>query len=109
MAHLALSHGRIDIDASANSRRPREEKPNNGGQLQYNRGDITEERCAPGHAWICHVDEELITVIRADERGESGEEEYEQQLRLAVSGQLAKGLGLIRLLQGWTAVSISAP
>jgi hypothetical protein len=76
VAHLALSHGRIDIGASANSHRPREEKPNNGGWLQYNRGDIAEERCAPGHAWICHVDEDLIGAGELDE----------QQLRLAVPG-----------------------
>jgi len=96
---LALSHGRIDIDASANSRRPREEKPNNGGQLQYNRGDITEERCVPGHAWICHVDEDLI---RADELDE-------QQLRLALPGQLALASGLFNCCKTGPSGSIYVP
>lgn len=82
MALFALSHGRIDIGASTNSHRPHEEKPNNSGWLWYNCGDIAEERSAPGHAWIRHVDEDLI---RADELDE-------QQLRLALEGQLANGL-----------------
>jgi hypothetical protein len=88
VAVLALSHGRIDIYASAASHR-REEKPKKGSRLQYNRGDIGEERYAPGHAWICHVDGDLIRANELDE----------QQLRLAVPGQLADGLGLIQLLQ----------